>query len=259
MRIGANIDHFEHDAAFTRANYDKLRQNKNLLFWYRNLYKRQFEGEGDVSGKVILEIGSGTSPMKLFYTNVVTSDILDLGYLDHIFDCHNIDRFESIKDASIDIITLTNVLHHLKDPLDFLKKAACKLKPGGHIIFTEPYFSVLSRAVYKYLHHEPFFFDIDSSAPLGIEGPLSSSNMAMPFLIFLKHKDRSKALKMVYSFSDKEVMHYSSLSYMITGGISRRLPIPHILYKSIFNIDLWLARTFPGFFSSFFIMKLKKK
>ena len=255
----ANTDLFEHDAALTRTNRDKLRRNINLLFWYRNLYECQFKGMGDISKKEVLEIGSGTSPLKLFYKNVITSDLLDLDYIDHTFDCHRIDTFAPIADASVDIITLTNVLHHLKEPVAFLLKAAAKLKPGGQIIFTEPYFSTFSSVIYKCLHHEPSVFNIDSPVLDKINGPLSSANMAIPYLIFFKREDWSKPLNTVYDFSSKEAVYYSAFSYMATGGISRRIPIPHLLYKSIFGLDLWLARTFPEAFSSFFIMKLRKK
>ena len=75
-----------------------------------------------------------------FISNVVTSDVLELDYLDLVFDCHEIDKLVRIEDNSLDVITLTNVLHHLKSPIDFLNAAAAKLKPGGKVIATEPYF-----------------------------------------------------------------------------------------------------------------------
>ncbi len=259
MDMSADNDLFEHDAALTRINRDRLQRNPNLLFWYRNLYECQFRDVGDISGKVILEIGSGTSPLKLFYKNVITSDVLGLDYVDHTFDCHRIDTFDPIPDAGVDIITLTNVLHHLKEPVAFLVKAAAKLKPGGQIIFAEPYFSAVSGVIYRYLHHEPSVFNISSPVLDEVKGPLSSANMAIPYLVFFKRDDWSRPLNMVFSFSSKEAVYYSAFSYMITGGISRRIPVPHLLYKSIFNLDLWLARTFPKVFSSFFIMKLRKK
>ena len=39
-----------------------------------------------------------------------------------------IDNLDAIKDNSLDVITLTNVLHHLKNPIAFLNRAASKLK-----------------------------------------------------------------------------------------------------------------------------------
>ncbi len=259
MNMNAGDDLFEHDTVVTRINRNKLQQNPNLLFWYRNLYESQFREIEDISRKLILEIGSGTSPLKLFYKNVITSDVLDLDYVDYTFDCHQIDTFDPIPDASLDIVTLTNVLHHLKEPITFLIKMATKLKSGGQIIFAEPFFSVISGVIYKCLHHEPSIFNINLPVLDEIKGPLSSANMAMPYLIFFKRDDWSRPLDKVFSFSSREAIYYSAFSYMITGGISRRIPIPQLLYKGMFGFDLWLSRTFPKVFSSFFIMKLKKK
>ena len=132
------------DRAITLRNRARLGANKNLLFWYRELYRDQFKDFPNPAALSILEIGSGTSPLKQFLSNVVTSDVLNLDYLDLVFDCHEIDKLDAIKENSLDVITLTNVLHHLKSPIVFLNRAATKLKSGGKVIATEPFFSMLS-------------------------------------------------------------------------------------------------------------------
>ncbi|MGE5209130.1 MAG: class I SAM-dependent methyltransferase, partial [Alphaproteobacteria bacterium] len=152
----ARVVHTEEtqDRAVTLRNRARLRANQNLLFWYRELYRDQFKGFANPSALSILEIGSGTSPLKQFLPNAITSDVLDLDYLDIVFDCHEIDKLDAIKDESLDVITLTNVLHHLKNPIAFLNAAANKLKPGGKVVATEPFFSLLSTPIFRYLHHE---------------------------------------------------------------------------------------------------------
>ena len=107
------------DRAATLHNRARLGANKNLLFWYRELYRDQFKDFPDPAALSILEIGSGTLPLKQFLSNVVTSDVLDLDYLDLVFDCHEIDKLDAIRDNSLDVITLTNVLHHRKSRLRF--------------------------------------------------------------------------------------------------------------------------------------------
>src|SRR5947208_3162046 len=109
-------DEYEKDLRTTLRNRKRLAANKNLLFWYQKLYEDQFRKLEDLTRLNILEIGSGVSPLTRFYPSVQTSDVLELDYLDYIFDCHDLDRFESIVDGSLDVITLTNVLHHLKQP-----------------------------------------------------------------------------------------------------------------------------------------------
>ena len=143
-----------YDRDLTIKNRNRLLKNRNLLFWYERLFEFQFFGIDDIRGKRLLEIGSGTSPLKFFYSNVITSDIMDLDYLDMVLDCHAIDQCDAIKRESLDVIVVTNVLHHLKDPLAFMLKAADKLKNNGYFILTEPYFSTVSTLIYEKLHHE---------------------------------------------------------------------------------------------------------
>src|SRR5437660_12774346 len=177
------------DHAATLRNRARLSANRNLLFWYRELYRDQFKEFSDPGALSILEIGSGTSPLKQFLANVVTSDVLDLYSLDLVFECHEIDKLDAIKDNSLDVITLTNVLHHLKSPIAFLKRAAKKLKSGGKVIATEPFFSVLSTVIFKYLHHEAVDFRVSEPELGGVQGPLASANIALPWLIFFRRPE----------------------------------------------------------------------
>jgi SAM-dependent methyltransferase len=245
------------ETQITIQNRKRLMSNHNLLFWYKQLYIEQFNCFPDIWEKQILEIGSGTSPLKIFYNHVLTSDIMDLDYLDYVFNAQEIDSFSDIPDNSIDIISITNVLHHLKNPCDFLLRAAKKLKKGGLIIFTEPYMSWLSKFIYLYLHYETTDLSIEKPELPQIEGPLSSANNALPFLIF--NGPWADCLRGVYSFSDHDRRYFSVLSYMATGGIRRNFGIPRFIYKIFFHIDRALSRLFPKFCASFFIQILKKQ
>ena len=248
---------YEHDLELTRQNQERLRRNPNLMYWYRELYKKLFSDIPDVADQRILEIGSGTSPLKEFYPGVITSDVLRLDYLDHVFDCHELADYEGVPDQSIDIITLTNVLHHLRDPIHFLQDASRKLARGGQIYMVEPYFSVFSYPLYKLLHHEPVRFGITRPVLDRIEGPLSTSNQAIPFMIFFSRPRWREALADCYDLNQTRLDYFSSLSYMMTGGISRVIPLPSWLYQSVFVLDRILAKSLPRVFASFFIAKLR--
>ncbi len=247
------------DRARTLRNRERLAQNRNLLFWYRELYQDQFRDLPAPETLSILEIGSGTSPLKQFHSNIVTSDILDLDYLDLVFDCHEIDKFGTIEDNSLDVITLTNVLHHLKSPIAFLNRAAQKLKPGGKVIATEPFFSILSTPIYKCLHHEAVDFDAGEPELREVRGPLSSANQALPWLIFFRRRHWLQRLDGNYEIANLSVRPFTALSYMITGGISRKLPVPGFLYRALFPIDLTLSRYLPRLCASFFTISLKRR
>jgi SAM-dependent methyltransferase len=247
------------DRAATLRNRARLGANKNLLFWYRELYRDQFKEFPDPAALSILEIGSGTSPLKQFLPNVVTSDVLDLDYLDLVFDCHELDKLDVIKDNSLDVITLTNVLHHLKSPIAFLNRAASKLKSGGKLIATEPFFSMLSTVIFKYLHHEPVDFRISEPELSNVRGPLASANIALPWLIFFRNPEWLHRLNDNYDVGNLSIRPFSALSYMATGGISHKLPVPRFLYQTLFPIDLALSRRFPSFCASFFTVTLTRR
>jgi hypothetical protein len=247
------------DRAATLCNRARLGANKNLLFWYRELYRDQFKAFANPAALSILEIGSGTSPLKRFLSNVVTSDVLDLDYLDLVFDCHEIDKLDAIKDKSFDVITVTNVLHHLKSPIAFLNRAASKLKAGGKVIATEPFFSVFSTAIFKYLHHEPVDFRIPEPELGDVRGPLASANIALPWLIFFRKPEWLQRLSDNYDVGNLSIRPFTALSYMITGGISHRLPVPHLLYRMLFPVDLALSRRFPSFYAAFFTVALTRR
>src|SRR3989440_9221720 len=206
------------DRAATLRNRARLGDNQNLLFWYRELYRDQFKDFPNPAALSILEIGSGTSPLKQFLPNVITSDVLDLDYLDLVFDCHQIDKLDAIEDDSLDVITLTNVLHHLKSPIAFLNRAASKLKSGGKVIATEPFFSVVSTLIFKYLHHEPVDFRISEPELGEVQGPLASANIALPWLIFFRRRDWLQRLNENFDIATRSIRSFSALSYMATGG-----------------------------------------
>jgi SAM-dependent methyltransferase len=247
------------DRAATLRNRARLGANKNLLFWYSELYRDQFRDLPNPLTLSILEVGSGTSPLKQFVSNVITSDVLDLDYLDLVFDCHEIDKLDAIKDNSINVITLTNVLHHLKNPIEFLNRAASKLKSGGKVIATEPFFSVLSTPIFKYLHHEPVDFRISEPELAEVQGPLASANIALPWLIFFRRRDWLQRLNENFDVAALAARPFSALSYMATGGISHKLPIPHSLYRILFSTDLAVSRHFPRFCAAFFTITLTRR
>lgn len=250
---------FEHDRRLTLENRKKLATNRNLLHWYKELYQFIFAGIEDLAARRILEIGSGMSPARQFVPGLITSDILELDYLDHAFDCHEIDRYAGIPDGSLDIITFTNVLHHLNNPLRFLERSHAKLAPGGMIILVEPYLSVISTLIYRYIHHELLDTAIAEPVLNNIEGPLTSANSALPYMIFFSGRGWDRTLRQYYDFNASEARFFTGLAYMATGGISRVLPIPAGLYRMLFRVDQWLATSLPDVYSSFFVLRLVKK
>jgi len=250
---------YEHDRRWTLENRERLFRHPNLLHWYRRLYEELFADIPDLASRRVLEVGSGASPLKSFHPSIISSDILQLDYLDLTFDCHRIGEVEAIPDHSVDVLTMTNVLHHLRDPIRCLQQATRKLVPGGQVFLVEPYFSAISYPIYRLLHHEPVHFGVAEPMLTEVQGPLSSSNQAIPYMLFFQRRDWLARLSGHYDLSRTHVGHFSSVSYMLTGGISRRLPVPHAGYRALFEIDRSLARAFPKLFASFFTIRLEAR
>jgi SAM-dependent methyltransferase len=257
-RVETASDQYEIDRVLTLRNRARLHANKNLLYWYRRLYQQQFAGLGDPEKLRILEIGSGVSPLKRFHQSVITSDVLNLDYLDHVFDCHEIDKLSAIPEGTLDVISLTNVLHHLQDPISFLHKASSKLKVGGKVIAAEPYFSILSTFIFRYLHHETVAFKIDEPILSDISGPLASANIALPWLIFTRERWLQK-IREDYDAGSPVCVPYTGISYFASGGISHRIPIPAWCYRLLFALDSRLSQAFPSLLASFFTVTLTRK
>ena len=105
---------------------------------------------------------------------------------------------------------------------------------GGKLIATEPFFSILSTPIFKYLHHEPVDFGITEPELETVRGPLASANIALPWLIFFRRRDWADMLSENYDVANRSVRFFSAVSYMATGGISHRVPIPTWLYRAFF-------------------------
>jgi len=247
----------EKDRITTLENRQRLRNNPNLLYWYKRLYQTLFDEIHNFKQLCVWEIGSGMSPAKLFYPHIISTDILNLEYLDKVFDCLTIGSDTSINDHSIDVMTLTNVLHHLQNPLQFLQGASVKLKKGGYLYITEPYFSLLSYPIYKILHPEPSIFNIQRPMLEDLIGPLSSANQAIPYLIFFKRSDWLSELEPYYDLSKSRIGYFTSLAYMASGGVAKNYAIKQSIYQLGFKLDLFLAKIFPRLFASFFWIRLQ--
>jgi SAM-dependent methyltransferase len=170
--------------------------------------------------KPALELGSGAGFMSQYVDNLITSDILELPSLHRTIDACTVLPFE---DASLRGIGMVNTLHHLPDVTVFLREGVRCLESGGTISMIEPWNSAWSRFVYGKLHHEPFDPQAASwSFPPG--RPLSSANGALPWILFVRDKERFQR-----EFPELEVAVIDPIMpfrYLLSGGVSMRALLP---------------------------------
>ncbi len=136
------------------------------------------------SGGEILELGSGAGFLPELIPGVITSEILIMPGVAATLDACRL----PFRTGALRAIVMTDVLHHIPKVGDFLREAANAVRPGGVIAMVEPWRTPWSEFVFRNFHHEPF--QPDSGWEFPVQGPLSSANGALPWILF----DRDRAL-----------------------------------------------------------------
>lgn len=195
------------------------------------------------SSGVRLEIGSGSSFMKDLYTDVVTSDIKCLPFVDLVCRGEEI-PFSS---SSVRAIYGINAFHHLQRPRDFLRELLRVLSPGGGVVLIEPYHGWLARVLFRRLHaFEGFDPDVASWESPTAKGPLSNANQALSLIVFRRDVSRFRQ-----EFPNLEIVldrPHTHLQYLLSGGVNFRQLVPTVLAGPVKScerflrpLDTWLA------------------
>jgi len=238
------------DAPESTALHAKIIRRKLFL---RRLYQ-DFYGEfrrrtADVPPGLSVEIGSGGGGAKEVLPGVKTSDVFFLPGLDL---CLHGEQMPFKKD-SVSGFLLLNVFHHLKDPFVFLHEVIRCLKPGGKAVMIEPANSAWGRFVYTHLHHEPF--DPAGDWRLTKQGPLSSANGALPWIVFCR--DQAKFRRHFPSLLMKEMVYHTPFLYLLSGGVSKRQLVPSFSYRFFKGLE-FLLKPFSRGLSMFVTIELEK-
>lgn len=183
-----------------------------------------------VSGET-LEVGGGSGHFKQSLPGVWSSDVVFLPWLDAVLDGEHL----PFKQGSLANLVLFDVLHHLPEPLTFFLEAARVLGKGGRLLLIEPYISLLSFPVYRFLHKEPLDWHADpfrTKREPHPQGPFDG-NQAIPTLIFQRYRVRFQEfipeLKMI------EFKKMDFLLYPLSGGFHQPNLVPASLYP-VFSI-----------------------
>jgi SAM-dependent methyltransferase len=238
MKILKYKSDFDLDDPNRTIEHSVIIRNKSFL---RNIYKEWYaifkkEAAHLPAGKM-LEIGSGGGFLKEEIPAVITSDIMPLP------DCDMCLSAEALpfKENELSAIFMVNVLHHIKNPVNFFNEVVRTLTPGGVVAMIEPTHSVMSYYIYKNFHHEPF--DVKAGWELKGTGPLSESNQALPWILF--HRDRKLFESTFPSLKISFTKQHTSLRYILSGGVSRKAMVPAFTFPFFTVIDQMLNVTGP--------------
>lgn len=212
------------DEAALLAAYERVWERKRILpamyeTWYRWIMDELRPGN-------VLEIGAGTGNFKRWLRGrkCWTLDILPGEHVDVQADALR----PPFRPASVDNIVMIDVLHHLAQPVAFLNQAATVLRGGGRVLLVEPFVSVWSWFVYKFLHHERVDFGFCESDAIKAAW---DGNAAIPQLV-LGPKYRSQLELRIVKISYGEF-----LSYPLCGGFSYRALLPDSWLLGLHNLE----------------------
>ncbi|HTS35929.1 MAG TPA: class I SAM-dependent methyltransferase [Candidatus Solibacter sp.] len=194
---------------FLRSIYDD---------WYRMLSNELPAGDGPV-----LELGSGAGYCEQFIPGLITSEIFHCSRARVVADAQQI----PFADGSLRAIIMTDVLHHMPNVESFFREASRCLRQGGKIIMIEPWVTPWSRFVYTRLHHEPFLAEAKDWS-FSSSGPLSGSNSALPWILFLR--DRQKFESLFPELTIERIRPFMPFRYLISGGVGLRSLMPGLTY-----------------------------
>lgn len=225
---------FEHDInnPLRSLEHKKILLNKkclnNLYIEWYNIFKENIE----LNHKYI-ELGSGGGFIKEIIPDILTSDVNNIPGIDQIFSASNL----PFEDKSISGIFMIDAFHHFPEIEKFFNEAIRVLKNRSKIVIIEPWNTRWSRFIYKKFHHELFDLERDWNFPLS--GPLSGSNMALPYIVFKRDieifKQKFPELRV------NKIKPHTPFTYLLTGGFSRKPFLPNFIINCIRYIENHIA------------------
>jgi SAM-dependent methyltransferase len=197
--------------------------------WYREIAAALPDGKG-----AVLELGSGGGFMAQFVSGLITSELFYCPGIRAVIDGLRL----PFAAKSLRGIVMTNVLHHLPQSRLFFAEATRCVRSAGIVAMIEPWVTPWSRLVYTRLHHEPF----QPEAPaweLPLDGPLSSANDALPWIIFAR--DRQKFEQEFPNWRIDVIQPFMPFRYLLSGGVSLRSLSPGWSFTMWKKIETALA------------------
>jgi SAM-dependent methyltransferase len=214
---------------------------KRLLWMQRYLGPRTYAVE--------LGCGAGFSEMFLRAGTLELTDTEAQPWVRRVVDAQAL----PYADASVDVIIVNNVIHHLAYPDRFFREAARVLKRGGHVLIQECDASLTTRIALRLTRHEDYDFKadpFDATKPCNDPDDPWSANCAIPNLLF---DDLARFRKHYPQFETHDAKRSEFFIHFNCGGITASapyLPLPEGALRVLDAIDGVLVSVAPNVFAS---------
>ena len=224
-------------------------RNRALRALYEDWYERVRGQLPAPSLGPFVEIGSGPGFAREALPELRLSDIVRAPWHDYEIDAAARLPFA---EGALGALVLFDVLHHLASPVRFFEEAARVLAPGGRVVLCEPYVSLLSYPIYRWLHEESLSMDVDpfaevvlsATAPRDGATPDAArgkdpfdSNQAIPTLMFGRAEGRATFARRFPALDVRPVQHMAGLAYPASGGFSRAPLLPFPLWRGLAALE----------------------
>ena len=246
------------DVAGNLDSPDRIHWIQNAIFRkksLRNLYSCYYKIFNETlkfcpPQGLAIELGSGGGFLNQINSKIVTSDIIPYPNVDRVIDATAL-PFEN---GGLRAIFMLLAFHHIPDAAAFLGEAQRCLKPGGRLVIIDQHRGWLSRWILKYVHHEAYD-DKTIDWKFHSEGPLSSANGALAWIVFVRDLEKFKE-----KFPLLELVSYkpmTPLAYWLTGGMKLWCALPDFLFSIVSWLDRVLCILNPNF-GSFCAIEVKR-
>lgn len=220
-----------------------------LRQWYEGIYC--FITRNLKEGPVNIELGSGNSYLYKHINGLIRTNIISIPDNEITFDAYAM----PFKDDSVDNLILISVFHHLGDPERFLREAMRVLKIKGRVLISDPYISMYSYVLWRFLHPEGcdlYRVGFDKSIH---NNPLLDANSANATLIFTRKsfKWRPKFPR----FRILNIRYHTIFHYWLAGGYNLPPFVPGYFLGGI-NFAEKLLTPIGNLLASFMYVILEK-
>lgn len=234
-------------------NAEYWREKPLLREIYREFHRLIADHLSRQQDGIIVELGSGIGNIREVIPGCVCTDLFPNPWIDQVENAYAL----SFEDDSVSDLILFDVFHHLQYPGAALQEFRRVLKAGGHVIIFDPYISILGWIVYGLFHQEPVgynqpieWFPPPGWSPAGMAYYAAQGNATRIF--------RGNAFRQhLQGWRQKAIIRRSAISYVASGGYSRRQLYPRAAFPFMRMIDR-LCDTLPFLFATRVLVVLEK-
>lgn len=181
-------------------------------------------------GGISVEVGGGPGFLKEFFPGVISTDLVWRPWLNVTADAQTL----PFRSESITNLMGLDILHHLEQPMSFLREAQRVLAPGGRLILIETWVTPFSYLIYRYFHQE----DCDLKARIegGRHKKAFDGNQAIPYLFFGR-KNRKATLECLPDLKVVAIEPFCLFAYLLSLGFKPFSLLPEALYPLVAAVE----------------------